>query len=154
MQIRQAWSAMTREIRKRQIANNMTEEILAKISSKNEETDGLRRLEGMGQEGGRLAQRLADSSGLKGGRSGESSANNERAHFLFILLLSEWPSLVDASSEPDSLAFFGRAAGIETARQNESQGEGEGKPRRRRAAVIITVAKSCRWVHWNWGSRF
>jgi hypothetical protein len=48
---------------------------------------------------------------------------------------------VDASSEPDSLPFFGRAAGIETARKKASQGEGEGKPRRRRAVVIITVAK-------------
>lgn len=98
-----------------------------------------------GEEAGTEAGR---HSGLKGGRSGESSANNERAHFLFILQPSEWPSLVDASSEPDSLPFFGRAAGIETARQNESQGEGEGKPRRRRAAVIITVAKVA------WGSRF
>jgi len=41
----------------------------------------------------------------------------QRAHFLFILLFSEWPSLVDASSEPDSLPFFGRAAGIENERQ-------------------------------------
>lgn len=38
------------------------------------------------------------------------------AHFLFILLLSERPSLEVASSEHDSLPFFGRAAGIETKR--------------------------------------
>jgi hypothetical protein len=95
---------------------------------------------GGGEEGWHTGWQT-DSSGLKGGRSGESSANNERTHFLFILLLSEWPSLVDASSEPDSLPFFGRAAGIETARKKASQGEGEGKPRRRRAVVIITVAK-------------
>ena len=91
--------------------------------------------------GGRRGRRLADSSGLKGGRSGESSANNERAHFLFILLHSEWTPLVDASSELDSLPFFGRAAGIKTASKKESQGEGEGKPRRRRVVVRITVAK-------------
>ena len=41
----------------------------------------------------------------------------QRAHFLFILLHSEWPSLEVASSEHDSLPFFGRAAGIETRRR-------------------------------------
>jgi hypothetical protein len=39
------------------------------------------------------------------------------------LLLSEWPSLVVASSELASLPFFGRAAGIESGRKKESQGE-------------------------------
>jgi len=47
----------------------------------------------------------------------------ERAHFLFILLLSERPSLEVASSEHDSLPFFGRAAGIET-RRTRGQGKG------------------------------
>ena len=41
----------------------------------------------------------------------------EEAHFLFILLLSERPSLEVASSEHDSLPFFGRAAGMERKRK-------------------------------------
>jgi hypothetical protein len=41
----------------------------------------------------------------------------QRAHFLFILLLSEWPSLVVASSEPESLPLFRRGTGIKTKRK-------------------------------------
>jgi len=117
---------MTREIRERQIANNMTEE--------NRQQEGWRTTtRGYGKERRGRRERKGGEGGAQAGRQHRVErrarrrklGQQQRAHFLFILLFSEWPSLVAASSEPDSLPFFGRAAGTDTARRKEKV-EGRG----------------------------
>lgn len=64
-----------------------------------------------------------------GGRRGSRKQRRRKlghpgTHFLLILLFSERPSLGVMSSEPESVSFFGRAAGIRTARSEQTGGDG------------------------------
>jgi hypothetical protein len=95
-------------------------------------------------EGG--TQRLADSHARVERRARRRKlGQQQRAHFLFILLHSEWPSLVAASSEPDSLPFFGRAAGIERTAGKRVKGSGQTQAKR---------FWRVRTFDWNLGRRF
>ena len=102
---------MTREIRKanrkhdgRQMTNNKEE---GEGGADGRREERYREGEHRGQKPHRRVERRARRRKL---------GQEREAHFLFILLLSERPSLEVASSEHDSLPFFGRAAGIEARR--------------------------------------
>lgn len=96
----------------------------------------------MGRKGG------GDTEVGRGHRRVERRARRRKlgqpreAYFLFILLHSERPSLEVASSEHDSLPFFGRAAGIERKR-TRGQGNEGGKPRR--SGCKSTMSECRRW---------
>lgn len=107
-------------------------------SQRRKEKEGMREREG----GGGGTQRLAGSSGLKGGRNGESSANNKGLTFSLSCCFRSGPLWwTHRQNLIHFLSLDERRASRERTTRKKVKSRGEGKPRRSGPCCNITAAR-------------